>query len=110
MTLDEFEHVGKWVDAQDVVAEGEVGEGAERDLELAEGVSVEGVRIVYGRNSTTLHVTVRGAAGRRPPEEFFVALVPADLSAWSPNTQPFFCMTGEAGTCPVSAPPARIGT
>jgi hypothetical protein len=76
-------------------------------LELAEGAAAEGVRIVYGRNPATLHATVRGAAGRRPPEEFFVTLVPADLAGWSPHAQPLFCMTGESGACRVNAPPGE---
>ncbi|MBV9923944.1 MAG: hypothetical protein JOZ96_02815 [Acidobacteria bacterium] len=76
-------------------------------LELAEGASAEGVRIVYGRNPATLHVTVRPAAGRRRASELFVLLVPLDLSAWSPQAQPFFCVTGAAGTCPINAPPGE---
>jgi len=76
-------------------------------LELAEGASIEGVRIVYGSNPATLHVTVRAAAGRRTADNIFVSLVPADLSAWSPLSQPWFCMTGEAGTFPISAPPGE---
>jgi hypothetical protein len=76
-------------------------------LELADGASAEGVRVVYGRNPATLHVTVRPAAGKRRPSELFILLVPADLSLWSPQVQPFFCVTGEAGTCPVNAPPGE---
>lgn len=75
-------------------------------LELAEGASAEGVRIVYARNPATLHVTVR-AAGRRPAAGLFVFLVPSDLSAWSPHSPPVYCMTGEAGACPVTASPGE---
>jgi hypothetical protein len=74
-------------------------------LELAEGASVEGVRIVYGRNPATLRVTVRGA-GRRQAEEFLIAVVPTDLSAWSPYGEQASCLT-EGGACEVSAPPGE---
>ncbi|HWS88091.1 MAG TPA: carboxypeptidase-like regulatory domain-containing protein [Pyrinomonadaceae bacterium] len=75
-------------------------------LELAEGVSVEGVRIVYGRNSATLDVTVR-AAGRREPSGLFVVLLPLDLSTWSPLAQSVSCVTNEAGACSMSSPPGE---
>ncbi|MFL6333205.1 MAG: hypothetical protein ACJ754_07660 [Pyrinomonadaceae bacterium] len=78
-------------------------------LELTEGASAEGVRIVFARNPATLNVTVRGgaAAGKRPPNDLVVTLVPADLSAWVPGARPIFCMTGVKGTCPVVAPPGE---
>ena len=76
-------------------------------LELAEGALVEGIRVVYAHNPATLHVTLRAAAGKRLPPDVFVALVPVDLSNWSPNTMPDFCMTSETGTCPISAPPGE---
>src|SRR5688572_10089473 len=38
----EVEHVGEWVDAQDVVAERELAERADRDAELALGVGRDG--------------------------------------------------------------------
>jgi hypothetical protein len=76
-------------------------------LALAEGAAAEGVHIVYAHNSATLHVNVRAAAGKRRPPEVFVVLVPADLSAWSPHSQPVFCMTGQSGTCPIVAAPGE---
>jgi hypothetical protein len=75
-------------------------------LELAEGATAEGVRIVYARNAATLSVTVRGAVGKQPPN-VFIYLVPADLSAWSPYGQPLYCVTGEAHMCVISAPPGE---
>ena len=76
-------------------------------LELAEGGSAEGVRIVYARHPATLNVTVRGGAGKRAAGGVFVAIVPVDLPAWSPRVPPVFCTTGDAGTCPISAPPGE---
>lgn len=76
-------------------------------LALAEGASAEGVRIVYANNPAKLQVTVRAAAGRRPPPDLIVTLVPLDLSAWSPYARPVFCMAGEAGSCPISATPGE---
>ncbi|HEX7315491.1 MAG TPA: carboxypeptidase regulatory-like domain-containing protein [Pyrinomonadaceae bacterium] len=76
-------------------------------LELAEGVSVEGVRIVYANNAARLSVSIRAASGKRLPPDIFVSLVPVDLSAWSPHTRPIFCHAGEAGTCPIFAPPGE---
>ncbi len=74
-------------------------------LELAEGASVEGVRIVYGRNPATLHVTVRAAAGRRTMDNLFVSLVPADTSPWAHNSALSFCTPGATGACVINAPP-----
>lgn len=76
-------------------------------LELAEGASAEGIRIVYSTKAAKLQVTVRAAAGKRPPSEIFVALVPVDLSAWMPHTRPLYCMAGGSGTCPILAPPGE---
>ena len=76
-------------------------------LELAEGASAEGVRIVYSGNPAKLSVTVRAAAGKRLPPDLFVSLVPVDLSAWSPFARPVFCQAGDSGACPVSAPPGE---
>lgn len=75
-------------------------------LELAEGASAEGVRIVFARNPATLSVTVRGAGGKQP-RNVFIYLVPADLSAWSPYGQPLYCVMGEARLCLISAPPGE---
>ena len=75
-------------------------------LELAEGASAEGVRVVYGRNPATLHVTVR-AAGRRTADNLLVSLIPADISTWTPHSRPAFCMTGDEGVCPITAPPGE---
>lgn len=76
-------------------------------LELAEGGVAEGVRIVYGRNPATLHVTVRSAAGKRLTGTFYVILVPIDLSTWTPYAQPFSCVAGDPGTCSISASPGE---
>lgn len=76
-------------------------------LELAEGVTAEGIRIVYARNSAKLEVIVRVVAGKRRPPEIFVALVPADLSAWRPHAQPVFCLADESGTCIIDAAPGE---
>lgn len=76
-------------------------------LELAEGTSVEGVRVVFARNPGAVNVTVRAAAGKRPPDSVFVSLVPADLSAWSPQGSSDFCATGAGGTCTISAAPGE---
>ena len=76
-------------------------------LELGEGASAEGVRVVYARNPATLHVSVRGAAGKRPPGDIIVSLVPADISAWSPHSMPSFCAAGDTGMCPITAAPGE---
>ena len=76
-------------------------------LELAEGASAEGVRIVYSANPAKLRVTIRAAAGKRLPPDLFVSLVPVDLSGWSPYARPVFCQAGDAGACPISAPPGE---
>lgn len=70
-------------------------------LELAEGALVEGVRIVYGRNPATLHVTVRAAAGRPTMDNLFVSLVPAITS----DSAFSFCTPGATGMCVINAPP-----
>jgi hypothetical protein len=74
-------------------------------LELADGASADGVRVVFGRNPATLNVTVRAAGTRRPAPEVLVSLVPADPSARSPDLRLSFCVTAETGTCPITAPP-----
>jgi hypothetical protein len=75
-------------------------------LELTDGASADGVRVVFGRNPATLNVTVR-PADRRRAADVFISLVPADLSAWSPNARPTFCVTGDEGTCAVAAAPGE---
>lgn len=74
-------------------------------LELTEGASVEGVRIVYGRNPATLHVTVRAAAGRRTTDNLFVSLVPANTPSLTHNSALAFCTTGATGACVINAAP-----
>jgi hypothetical protein len=76
-------------------------------LELAEGVSAEGVRVVFASNPATLNVTVRAAAGKRAPNDIVVTLVPADLSAWTPHSRAAFCLTGDRGACLIIAPPGE---
>ena len=76
-------------------------------LELPEGGSAEGVRIVVARNPATLRVAARAADGRRPAADLFVILVPTDISGWSANSPPYFCTTGRDGVCPINAPPGE---
>ena len=76
-------------------------------LELPEGGSAEGVRVVYARNPATLRVNARAADGKRPAADLFVILVPADISGWSANSPPYFCTTGRDGVCPINAPPGE---
>jgi hypothetical protein len=73
-------------------------------LALAEGENADDVEIVFSRNPATLRVTATAAATGKPAPGAFVMVVPADLSAWAPYTQPLYCLT-EDGFCTVSAPP-----
>jgi hypothetical protein len=76
-------------------------------LNLAEGAAAEGVRIVFAGNPAKLDVTARVAGTKRPAADVLVSLVPADLSAWSPHSHPFLCMTIVTGVCTVTAPPGE---
>ena len=75
-------------------------------LELAEGASVEGVRIVYARGPASLRVRAVRVGERGPALHVFVVLVPANVSEWSPHDwRQLSCSTADEGSCVVNAPP-----
>lgn len=74
-------------------------------LEIGEGTSVEGVRIVYASDAATLRVRVPRPEGARPARNVHVLLMPADAPRWSPYTQQFHCTTRGKSVCEISAPP-----
>jgi hypothetical protein len=75
-------------------------------LELAEGATVEGVRIVYARGLAVLRVKAVRAGERSPAPYTFVVLVPANVSEWSPyHARQLTCWTADEGACIVKAPP-----
>jgi hypothetical protein len=74
-------------------------------LEIGEGASAEGIRIVMSNNASKLRVHVTGAARKNAAGSVGVVLVPADVAGWSPYAQPLACSTEEDGTCEITAPP-----
>ena len=74
-------------------------------LEIGEGASAEGVRIVISNNPSTLRVHATGAAHKNAAGGVGVILVPVDVAGWSPYAQPFACTTEEDGMCEITAPP-----
>ncbi|MFL6282632.1 MAG: carboxypeptidase regulatory-like domain-containing protein [Pyrinomonadaceae bacterium] len=74
-------------------------------LEIGEGATAEGIRIVVSNNPSKLRVHAAGAAHKNAAGGVEIILVPADVAGWSPYTQPFACTTEEDGTCEIAAPP-----
>jgi protocatechuate 3,4-dioxygenase beta subunit len=75
-------------------------------LELAEGASAEGVRVVYARGTAALRVKAVRAGERSPALHTFVVLVPADSPEWSPYApRQLTCWTADEGSCVVKGPP-----
>ncbi|HEX8281868.1 MAG TPA: carboxypeptidase regulatory-like domain-containing protein [Pyrinomonadaceae bacterium] len=74
-------------------------------LELAEGATAEGVRIVYARNPASLRVKAVRAGDRKPALNALVFLMPADPAEWSPYSAQLSCWTANEGSCTLSAPP-----
>jgi hypothetical protein len=74
-------------------------------LEIGEGATAEGIRIVVSNNPSKLRVHATGAAHKNAAGGVEIILVPADVAGWSPYTQPFACTTEEDGTCEIAGPP-----
>ncbi|MBC7929273.1 MAG: hypothetical protein H7Z38_01800 [Rubrivivax sp.] len=74
-------------------------------LDVGEGATLEGVRIVYSNDPAKLRVRAV-SADKKPAHNVNVFLVPSDAPNWSPySVPPLFCSTGEEGECSISAPP-----
>lgn len=73
-------------------------------LEIGDGTSVEGVQVVFSRNPAKLNVRLARAAGKTPPREVTVFLIPANASEWSAYTRRLDCSPDDSG-CQISAPP-----
>ncbi|HEX8352700.1 MAG TPA: hypothetical protein VF611_07370, partial [Pyrinomonadaceae bacterium] len=77
-------------------------------LELAEGATAEGVRVVFGRDPATLRLTAVGAGDRKPALYATAFLQPADAADLSPRSARLLsCSTGDGGSCNVEAPPGE---
>lgn len=72
-------------------------------LEVVEGASIDGVRIVMSKSQSKLRVRV-SSAGRKSASGVAVFLVPAN-DAGGLEWQQFACATEEDGTCEIDAPP-----
>jgi hypothetical protein len=70
-------------------------------LELREGETADGVRILVSNGGAKLRARVKGKDVARGAMVF---LVPADASDWSPYAKQFTCSTDE-GLCAIDAPP-----
>jgi hypothetical protein len=76
-------------------------------LEVGEGATLEGVRVVFSNNPATLHVRAV-SADKKPALNVNIYLVPSDAPNWSPfSAQSYFCSTGEEGECSIGAPPGE---
>lgn len=76
-------------------------------LDVGEGATLEGVRIVFSNDPATLRVRAV-SPDKKPALNVNIFLVPTDSPNWSPySTQPLFCSTGEEGECSISAPPGE---
>ena len=75
-------------------------------LELAEGATVQGVRVVFARNPATLRVRAVRAGDRKPALHAVAVLLPAGAPEWAPYpVQHLTCWTADDGWCTVKAPP-----
>lgn len=74
-------------------------------LEIGEGASIDGVRIVMSKDSATLRARAPGAVRKSAQSSVVVYLVPADVVSEIPYSRQFVCMTEADGTCEISAPP-----
>lgn len=76
-------------------------------LDVGEGATLEGVRIVFSNDPATLRVRAV-SADKKPAFNVNIFLVPSDAPNWSPYSgQSLFCSTGEEGECSISAPPGE---
>lgn len=76
-------------------------------LELAEGASVEGVRVTIATNPSKLRVRVKGGPRKGGLRGFAITLLPPDTAGWSPYTQQLACLTDDDGACEITAPPGE---
>jgi hypothetical protein len=74
-------------------------------LEVGEGASVEGVRVVYARGPARLFVSVTTQADKEPARRALVFLVPANAEGWSVYGRNLQCHTDDDGTCEVDGAP-----
>jgi hypothetical protein len=74
-------------------------------LEVGDGASIEGMRIVMSKGTSRLRVRATGAMHKWPARAAVVYLLPADLSTWSPYGAQFFCTADDEGLCTIIAPP-----
>ncbi|HZB47009.1 MAG TPA: carboxypeptidase-like regulatory domain-containing protein [Pyrinomonadaceae bacterium] len=74
-------------------------------LEVGEGASVEGVRVVYARGPARLLVRVTTQADKEPARRALVLLAPASAQGWSVYGHNLQCHTDDEGTCEVAGAP-----
>lgn len=74
-------------------------------LEIGEGASAEGVRIVTSNNSSTLRVRATSAGHKDAAGGVGIFLVPVDVAGSAPYAQQFACLTDDDGTCEAAVPP-----
>jgi hypothetical protein len=73
-------------------------------LEVGEGATIEGVRIVFSSDPAYLEVHAL-TPDKKPAQNVNVFLIPADTSKWSLYAPQVFCSTGASGACTVKAAP-----
>jgi hypothetical protein len=76
-------------------------------LELGEGASAEGVRVVVSGDAAKLRVLATDSAHKASARGLVIVLVPADAASASAHARRFSCFTEEDGACVVSAPPGE---
>jgi hypothetical protein len=74
-------------------------------LEIGEGASVEGIRVVISNNSAKLRIRATSAEHKNAAGGVGIFLVPLDAGASSAYAQQFACSTEENGTCEAAVPP-----
>jgi hypothetical protein len=74
-------------------------------LEIGEGASVEGVRVVISNNSAKLRIRATSAAHKNAAVGAGIFLVPLDSGVSLAYAQQFACSTEEDGTCEAAVPP-----
>jgi hypothetical protein len=76
-------------------------------LELGEGASAEGVRVVVSGDAAKLRVLATDSAHKASARGVVIVLLPADESGASARARRFSCFTEEGGACVVTAPPGE---
>jgi hypothetical protein len=76
-------------------------------LDVAEGATLDGVRVVFSSDPSTLRVRAV-SADKKPALDVNVFLVPSDAPDWSAySARSYFCSTGEEGECSISVAPGE---